>query len=176
MRNCEEQCGCYAHGFSTILCNNSRPKNILTELCKFKLFFPPKYTKYNSAISTSLMSLLLLYPETPWNGCSQFNSHSSHVFISFDFKKKPNTCVHGVVIIVIIVIIAGLTLCYSIMSHATLYLFFSCIPVKIVNLLNIACTLVATSVVLQSLEYSLLVWVTIYVLLQLLIEMIKLCT
>ena len=72
------------------------------------------------------MPLLLLYPETLGNGCSQFKSCSllSH-FTSFDTKEfKPHTHMHYVVIIVIIAIIAMLTLCYSIMSHATLILFY----------------------------------------------------
>jgi hypothetical protein len=37
---------------------------------------------------------------------------------------KPHTRTHHVVIIVIIVIITMLTLCYSIMSHATLIIYY----------------------------------------------------
>ena len=72
------------------------------------------------------MPLLFLYPETLGNGCSRFKSCSllSH-FTSFDTKEfKPHTRTHHIVIIVIIGIIAMLTLCYSIMSSATLVLLY----------------------------------------------------
>ena len=41
-----------------------------------------------------------------------------------EFIKKPHSRMHQVVIIVNIVDVATLTLCYSIMSHATLILFY----------------------------------------------------
>ena len=57
--------------------------------------------------------------------------------------------------VVIIVIIATLTSCYSIMSHATLILFYHGIHVNTTKLLNITYTLVATNVILQSLKCTL---------------------
>ena len=59
---------------------------------------------------------------------------------------------HSHASIVIIVIIAMLTLCYSIMSHVTLIFLLSCIHVDTVYLLNITCTLVATCVIFGRLE------------------------
>ena len=45
-----------------------------------------------------------------------------------------------------------LTLCYSIISHATLIPFLLCIHANTTKLLNTKCTLVATSMILRSLE------------------------
>ena len=69
-------------------------------------------------------------------------------------------------IIVIIILIARLALCYPIMSHATLNLFYH-VSMLTLESLNMTCTLVATSVILLSLECSLLVRdnIWIYVLL-----------
>jgi hypothetical protein len=44
------------------------------------------------------------------------------------------------------------TLCYSIMSHATLILFLSCIYVNSMDFHNNTCTLVVTGVIVRSLE------------------------
>ena len=81
------------------------------------------------------MSLLLICPKTLGNGCSQFESRSLlshispiyHVFqhlkeINIEFKPQVHT--HHDVIIITIVTIAMLTLCQSILSHATLILFY----------------------------------------------------
>jgi hypothetical protein len=57
-----------------------------------------------------------------------------------------------VVIMVMTVIIAMLTLCYSMMSHVTLILILSCIHVNATKLLNISSTLVAMSVMVWILE------------------------
>jgi hypothetical protein len=52
---------------------------------------------------------------------------------------------HHVVIIIVIVIITMLTLCDSIMSYATQILFYHASMLTVHKLLNITCTLVATS-------------------------------
>jgi hypothetical protein len=58
-----------------------------------------------------------------------------------------------IVIIVLIVSRTMLALDYSIMSHATLFYFIlSCIHVDTTNLLNVMCILVATIVILRSIE------------------------
>jgi hypothetical protein len=69
--------------------------------------------------------------------------------MGFDIKVAPrknlnHSRTHHVVIIVFIVIDAMLTWCYSIMSHATLFLFLPCIYVNHTKLFNITCTLVTT--------------------------------
>ena len=65
---------------------------------------------------------------------------------------RLHACTHHVVVIVINVIVAMLTLWYFIVSHATTIFFLSCIYVNTTKLLHIMCTLVVTSVILQSLE------------------------
>ena len=76
-----------------------------------------------------------LMSKTLENQCSQLKSHSSlshfppicHGFLTFKQttkELKPHAHTPHVVITVIIVITAMLTLCHSIMSHATLNLFF----------------------------------------------------
>ena len=117
---------------------------------------PLKYT-LNSAIPTSLMSLFLLYPKTQWNGCPQFKSQSlfSHVppihhgFWNRSKRTHSHTsrCHHYN-----IVIIAVLTSCSSIMSHATLTLFHCAFRLIFFKLFNITGTLVATNVILRSLK------------------------
>ena len=99
------------------------------------------------------MSLPLLYPETSGNGCAHFKSpsllsHFALIYHGFRSTKefKPHACTHHVFILVII---AMLTLCYSIMSLATLILYCH---INIAGLLNIMCTLVATGMILGSLE------------------------
>ena len=86
-----------------------------------------------------------------------FPSHISWVLtLKLTTKEfKPQACTHHVVIIVII---AMLTLCASIMSHVTLFFFYHTSMLNITKLFNITCTLVATSVILRGLEctYSLL--------------------
>ena len=63
-------------------------------------------------------------------------------FKQFTEELKPYARMHQVVIIVII---ALWTLCYSIMSHAPQILYLLCIHVSTTNLLTIVCTLVATN-------------------------------
>ena len=75
--------------------------------------------------------------------------------MGFDIKVKikefkPHAHTHHVIIIVIVIIIAILNLCYSITSHTNPLL--SHIHVNTTKLLNMTCTLVATSVILRSLE------------------------
>ena len=86
----------------------------------------------DSIISTSLMLVLLLYPETLGHGCSQFYvnfllsrflQYTMGFDIEVNYQRIQTTCSHYVIIIVIIVIIVVLILYYSKMSHATLSLF-----------------------------------------------------
>ena len=66
---------------------------------------------------------------------------------------KPQARMHHVVTIVSIVIIAMLTLCYSILVRATLkFLYYHASMLTLHNLLNITCTVVATGVILARLE------------------------
>ena len=85
----------------------------------------------NSTMSPSVTLLPLLYPKTPRNGCAQSKSPSlCHISLSyivgFNINNNPpnnsksHACTRHVVIIAII---AMLTLCYSIMPHATLILY-----------------------------------------------------
>jgi hypothetical protein len=73
--------------------------------------------------------------------------------MQFTKEFTPHAHMHHVVIIVIIIIIAKLTLCHSIMSHATLIPYYQCIHVKTTKLIYMTCTLVATNVILFSLEF-----------------------
>ena len=59
---------------------------------------------------------------------------------------------HHVIIIVIIVIITILTLCYFKIKHITLIFFYHACMLNTTQLLNITCTLIATSVIVRSLE------------------------
>ena len=59
---------------------------------------------------------------------------------------------HHAVIIAIIVIIAMLTLCCSIMSRGTLVHYYHACMLNLANLLSIVCTLVATCTILWRLE------------------------
>ena len=80
------------------------------------------------------MSLLLKYPEALGNRCSQFESHPLlscflPIYHGVDIKQttkefKAHVHTHRIVIIVIIVVVTMLTLYYSIMSHATLFIVF----------------------------------------------------
>ena len=107
--------------------------SIICEVFRKKPFKTHLWYILSSVISTSSMSFLPLYPELLGNGCSQLKSHSllSHslpYIMGFDIKTnhqriRPHTHTHHIVIIVIIVVIAMLTLCHSIMLHATLILF-----------------------------------------------------
>jgi hypothetical protein len=90
----------------------------------------PKKVMYtlNSEISTSLMSLLLLYADPRGNGCSLFEislfklSHFPHVYhgvlkLKETIKEfKPHACMHHAVIIVIIEMLM--------LSHVALILFY----------------------------------------------------
>jgi hypothetical protein len=82
----------------------------------------------------------------------------SHISWILTFKKttqefKSRACMHHVVIIVNIVIIAVVTLCYSIMSHVTLVLFYHASMLTPQNSF-ISQHLVATSVILWSVQES----------------------
>jgi hypothetical protein len=82
----------------------------------------------NSIISTSLMSLLCLYLEALGKGCSWcrchvFLSYITDVDIKIKHKRIETTHSHCHPLL-FIVVIAMLTLCYSIMSHATLIIFY----------------------------------------------------
>ena len=96
------------------------------------------------------------------NTCSRFKSHSllspfspiHHAFWHYNKPSKNSQHTHHVVIIIVIVIIIMSTLCYSITSHATLILLYHAFMSHTtrMNSFNTTCTLVATSVNLQSLE------------------------
>ena len=83
---------------------------------------------------TLVMSLLLLYPKIPGNDVFSWNlpscCHISFPYImGFDIKIihqriQPHACTHHVVTIVVIVIIAMLTLCYSIMPYVALIIYY----------------------------------------------------
>jgi hypothetical protein len=114
------------------------------------------------------MSLPLLYPKDLWNKCAQFKisllvvTYPSHISCVLTLKisakeYKPHVGKHHDIIIVIIIIIVILTLCYSIMSHATLNSLVSFIHVNTTNFLDFTCTLVATCIIWERLEFSLLV-------------------
>ena len=130
-------------------------------ICKRMLVTKQCWYTQTSAISPSLTSLLL-YPKTQGMYILYLNlppcCHISLSYITnFDIRVihqefKPHACTHHVVIIVINVINAMLILCYSIMSHATLILFLSCIQINTIYLLNITCTLVATCMLLGRLD------------------------
>ena len=102
-------------------------------ICKRMLVTKQCWYTQTSAISPSLTSLLL-YPKTQGMYILYLNlppcCHISLSYITnFDIRVihqefKPHACTHHVVIIVINVINAMLILCYSIMSHATLILFY----------------------------------------------------
>ena len=121
----------------------------------FQFFFDTVMHTLNSVLSTSLMSLLFLYPKTLGTGCSRLKPHFlCHVsppnVMGFDIQinpVKPHAHTHHVVPI------AMSTSCYSIMSfacHTTPLL--PRLHVNTTKLLDITCTLVATSVTLQSVE------------------------
>ena len=59
--------------------------------------------------------------------------------------------------VVTVVIIAMLTLCYSIMSHATRISLLLLMHVSTIDLLTIICTLVATSMILGRLGCTLII-------------------
>ncbi len=108
------------------------------------------------------MSLPFLYLETIGNKCSQFKSHSllSHLllilhnfFKSNNSPKNPNHMLTHIVLssLSFIVINPILTLCYSIMSHATLILRYHASMLTLHTSL-ITCTLVTTCMILERLE------------------------
>ena len=75
--------------------------------------------------STSIMSLPLSYPETLENKCAHIKypsllAHFSPIYHN-SFTFKPHAHMHCVVIIVVA---AMLTSCYSTMSHAALVLYY----------------------------------------------------
>jgi hypothetical protein len=80
-------------------------------------------------ISTFLMSLLLLYPENRWRmdvlrlNLAPYCHVSSHMWHSSKPPKNSNhtSCCHRCNVLLVI---AMLTMCYSILSHATLMLFY----------------------------------------------------
>ena len=86
-----------------------------------------------------------------------FPSHTSRTSTLKQSTKefKPHARTHHIIVIVNIVIIATMSLCHSLMSRATLILYLSRIHSNTVNLLNVMCTLVATYVILESLEFTL---------------------
>ena len=116
----------------------------------------------NSVILASLMSLLLLYPETMWTRGSPLNlppccQVSLPYIMGFDIeinRQKIQTtnshasCGHHYNYCHYYM----LTLCYCMMSRATFILFLSCIHANTTQVVNILCTLVATSVILWSLK------------------------
>ena len=77
------------------------------------------------------MTLSLSYPETLGSGCAQLYipscRHISLPYITIFaikiviYEFKPHDCMHHVLIIVII---SMLTLCYFIISHATLIIYY----------------------------------------------------
>ena len=88
-----------------------------------------------SIISTSLLSLLLLYAETLGNGCPQHKYHSllsrfPSIYHEFRHSNEPlKNSIHKLARIMmsslwLILFIATLTLWHSIMSHATWILFY----------------------------------------------------
>ena len=102
----------------------------------------------NSIISTSLMSLLLVYPETLGNGCSRFKFHSllSHSLThitSFDIKinhqRIQTTCSHTSRR-------HHHNVDFELLQNVTCYTnsLLSRIHMNATELLNITCTLVAT--------------------------------
>jgi hypothetical protein len=105
----------------------------------------------NSIILTSLMLLLCLYLKALGKGCSWCRCHVFLSYITdFDIKikhKRIETTHSHCHPLLFIVVIAMLTLCYSIMSHATLILFYHAY-IHVINttktILRITCTLVAT--------------------------------
>jgi hypothetical protein len=105
-----------------------------------------EFTSYTPNICniTLLYVTLFSYPETIGNTCSQFKppslvSHCPPMYACFLHQNKytkvfkPHICTYH------IVIIAMLTLCYSIVLHAT-------------KLPNIMCTLIATVMMLGRVE------------------------
>ena len=118
------------------------------------------YTLVLSVMSPSVMSLHLTYIPKPL-GMDVLCLHlplCCHISLPhitcFDIKIipkkfKPHVRTHH---ILIIVLIAMLTLSYSIMSHAYNNSLLSHIHVNSTNLINITCTLVATSMKLERLE------------------------
>ena len=86
-----------------------------------------------------------------------FPSHTSRTSTLKQSTKefKPHARTHHIIVIVNIVIIATMSLCHSLMSHATLILYLSRIHANTVHFLNVMCTLVATYVILESLEFTL---------------------
>jgi hypothetical protein len=113
-----------------------KPLNISWVISVDSSYCPLFFPIINFEISISLMSLLLLYPETLGNGCSQFKSYSllsclpPIYIIGFDIKvnHQKNS----------IYMLAHITL--SIMSHATLILFYHAFMLTLQNSL-VACAL-----------------------------------
>ena len=112
----------------------------LSHVCLSRKF----YYALNFVISTSLMSLFVLYAKTLRNGCSQIIYHfllscfPPIYIMSFDITLnhhgiKPHThTLH----VVIIVITAMVSLCYSIISHAALILFYFTFMLRVHNSSN----------------------------------------
>ena len=119
----------------------------------------PKHT-LTSLMSPSIMPLPLLYLETLGNGRAQLKiascCHISFLYIThFDIRNnpqkkfKPHTRTHHVVVIVIL---AMLTLCYSIMSHATLVLYYHAFMLTLHASLMSCALAVTTYMILGRLE------------------------
>jgi hypothetical protein len=116
----------------------------------------------SSIIPPSIMSLPLLYLETLGNRHAQFITPSllSHLaLINHKFwlvvihQRIQTTCsTHHIVITVLVIIIVLLTLCYSIMSHIRLVLYYHASMSALHTSLIIMCTLVATCMLLRRLE------------------------
>ena len=110
---------------------------------------------------TSMMSLPLLYPEILEIGCAQckFPSLLSHFPLIYHgfwhyhnpAKNSNHTLAH--ITLSLLSWLQILTLCYSIMSHVTLILYYHASTFT-TYLLNITCTLVAASLILMRLEYT----------------------
>ena len=123
---------------------------------------PRQYT-LNSIISTSFMLLPLLHPETLGNGCHGCSQFKFHSLLSY-FPPLYHGCWHNNTPLknwnhtLACITLSSLPLLqcwrwrYSIMSHAKLILFHYTFILTLHNSLNITCTLVATSVILQTIE------------------------
>ena len=116
----------------------------------FKIYQKSSQYTLNFIIITPLMSLLLLHPETLGKDIFNLNLTPCYMFspsyiMGIDMKIttknfKPHNRTHHVDIIVISVIIIMLTLCYFIIPHATLILFYHAIMLTLHNSI-ISCTL-----------------------------------
>ena len=127
-----------------------------------------KYT-LNSTISTSLMSRLLLYPETLGSGCSQFKSLSPYRHITFQHIMGFDNIINHQGIQTTRLHASRYHHCnychyceadYVLFHNATCYInsLLSRMHVNTTKFLNITCTLVATSVRLWSFRVRFLMY------------------